>query len=163
MEKKSSIKTSHSSTSQDIRHENDNSSTAHQFSCCIHRLKRSRTSPHSPGPQPGTPSTASGADHANVSHRQELSTSSSYCCCCEPEFDPDLLLIESRHGALVSLSTPCTRVPSPLAEGRNNVRELRAQRRHGLGDGGRRSNLTASPLSHSTIGVPAVDLSLIHI
>ena len=27
-----------------------------------------------------------------VSHRQELSTSLSYCCCCEPEFDPALLL-----------------------------------------------------------------------
>ena len=23
-----------------------------------------------------------------MSHRQELSTSPSYCCCCEPEFDP---------------------------------------------------------------------------
>ena len=33
-------------------HENNNSSTAHQFSWCIHRMKRSRTSPHSPGPQP---------------------------------------------------------------------------------------------------------------
>ena len=64
MEKKSSIKTSHSSTSQDIRHENDNSSTAHQFSCCVHRLKRPRTSPNSPGPQPGTLGTASGADDA---------------------------------------------------------------------------------------------------
>ena len=46
------------------RHENDNSSTAHQFSCCVRRLKRLRTSPHSPGPQPGTLSTASGADDA---------------------------------------------------------------------------------------------------
>ena len=26
-----------------------------------------------------------------MSHRQELSTSPSYCCCCEPEFDPALL------------------------------------------------------------------------
>ena len=54
--------TSHSSSTRDMRHENDNSSTAHQFSCCVHRLKPSRTSPHSPGPQPGTLGTASGAD-----------------------------------------------------------------------------------------------------
>ena len=58
------------------------------------------------------------------------------CCCCEPEFDPALLLIESWHDALDSPSTPCIRVLSPLAWGRNNVRELRAQRRHVLGDGG---------------------------
>ena len=82
-----------------------------------------------------------------VSHRQELSTSSSYCCCCEPEFDPALLLIESRHDALDSPSTPCIRVPPPLAWGRNNIRELRAQRPHVLGDGGRGSILTASPFS----------------
>ena len=96
-----------------------------------------------------------------VSHRQELSTSSSYCCCCEPEFDPALLLlIESRHDALDSPSTLCIRVPSPLAWGRNNVSELRAQMRHVLGDGGRGSILTASPVSYSsTIGVPAVDYS----
>ena len=30
------------------------STMANQFSCCMHRLKRLRTSPHSPGPQPGT-------------------------------------------------------------------------------------------------------------
>ena len=115
-------------------------------------LKRSRASPHSPGLQPGTLSTASRADDAvDVSHRQELSTSSWYCCCCEPEFDPALsiLLIENRHDALDSPSTPCIRVPSPLAGGRNNVRELRAQRRQVLGDGGRGYS--------STIGVPAVD------
>ena len=53
---------SHSSSTHDIRHENDNSSTAHQLSCCVHRLKRSRACPHSPGPQPGTLCTASGAD-----------------------------------------------------------------------------------------------------
>ena len=89
----------------------------------------------------------------------EFSTSPSCCCCCEPEFDPALLLlIESRHDALDSPSTPCIRVPSPLAWGRNNVRELRAQRRHVLEDGGRGSILTASPLSHSsTIGVPAAN------
>ena len=97
-----------------LTHENKDSSTAHQFSCCIHRLKRSRTSPHSPGPQPGTLTTASGADDAvDVSHRQQLSTSSSYCCCCEPRFDPALL--ESRHDALNSPRRLCIRVPSPLA------------------------------------------------
>ena len=36
---------------------------------------------------------------------------------------------------LDSPSTPCMRVPSPPAWGRNNVRVLRAQRRHVLGDG----------------------------
>ena len=66
---------------------NNNSSTAHQFSCCMHRLKRSRTSPHSLDRQPGTLTTASGTNDAvDVSHRQELSTSSSYCCCCEPDW-----------------------------------------------------------------------------
>ena len=74
------------------------------------------------------------------------------------EFDPAQL--ESRHDALDSPSTLCIRVPSPLAWGRNNVRELRAQRRHVLGDGGRGSILTASSFSlYSTIGVPAVDYS----
>ena len=93
-----------------------------------------------------------------MSHRQELSTSPSYCWCCEPEFDPPLLLIESRHDALDSPSTPFIRVPSPLAWDRNNVRELRAQRRHVLGDGGRGSIQTASPFSYSrTIGVPAAN------
>ena len=95
-----------------------------------------------------------------MSHRQELSTSPSYCCCCcEPEFDPVPLLIESRHDALDSSSTPCIRVPSPLAWGRNSDRELRAQRRLVLGDGDRGSILTASPVScSSTIGVPACRL-----
>ena len=79
-----------------------------------------------------------------MSHRQELSTSPSYCCCCEPEFDRALIIIESRHDALDSPSTPCIRVPSPLAWGRNNVRELRAQRRHVLRHGGRGAILTAS-------------------
>ena len=84
----------------------------------------------------------------------------SYCCCCEPEFDTALLLIGSRHDALDSPSTPCIRVPSPLAWDRNNVRKLRAQRRHVLADGGRGSILTASPFSYSsTIGVPALDYS----
>ena len=90
-----------------------------------------------------------------MSHRQELSTNSSYCCCCEPEFD-----LQSRHDALDSPSTLCIRVPSPLAWGQNNVRELRGQRQHVLGDGGRGSIVTASPLSYrSTIGVPSVDYS----
>ena len=80
-----------------------------------------------------------------MSHRQELSTSPSYCDGCEPELDSALQLIESLHDALVSPSTPFIRVPSPLAWGRNNVRELRAQRRHVLGDGGRGSILTAYP------------------
>ena len=40
---------------------------------------------------------------------------------------------------------------------KQNVRELLAQRRHVLGDGGRGSILTASPFWYSsTIGVPAV-------
>ena len=78
-----------------------------------------------------------------MSHRQELSTSSSYCC-CEPEFDPALLLIEGRHDALDSPSTLSIRVPLPLAWGRNNVRELRALRRHVLGGGGCLLILTAS-------------------
>ena len=60
-------------------HEKHNSSTAHQFSCCIHRLKRSRASPHSPCPQPGTLIVAPGRDDAvGVSHRQKLSASSSW-------------------------------------------------------------------------------------
>ena len=97
-----------------------------------------------------------------VSHRQELSTSPSYCCCCENEFDPALLLIESRHDALDSPGTPFIRVQSPLAWGRNNVRELRAQRRYVLRDGGRGSILTASPFSYSSsIGVPAANCCLL--
>ena len=129
----------------------------------MHRLKRSRTSPHSPGPRPGTRyGIGSELCCGCVSHRQELSTSPSYCSCCEPEFDP-ALLIESRHDALDSPSTPCIRVPSPLAWGRNNVRELCAQRRHVLGDGGRGSILTASPFSYiSTIGVPAANCCLLY-
>ena len=95
-----------------------------------------------------------------VSHRQELLTSPLYCCCCEPEFDPALRLIERRRDALDSPSTPCMRVPSPLTWRRNNVRELCQQRRHVLGDGGRGSILT-SPFSYSsTIGVPACELLL---
>ena len=94
----------------------------------------------------------------DVSHRQEVSTSSSYCRCCEPEFDPAQL--ERPHDALDSPSMLCIRVPSPLAWGRNNVRDLRAQRRHVLRDGGRGSILTTLPFSmYSTIGVPAVDYS----
>ena len=90
-----------------------------------------------------------------MSHRQELSTSPSYCCCCEPEFDPALLIIESRHDAPDSPSTRLIRVPSPLAWGRNNVRELHAQRR--------RSIITATPFSYSsTIGVPAANCCLLY-
>ena len=63
----------------------------------------------------------------------------------EPEFDRAQL--ESRHDALDSTGTLGIRVPSPLAWGRNSVRELRVQRRHVLGDGGRGSILTASPFS----------------
>ena len=72
--------------------------------------------------------------------------SPSYCCCCEPDFDPALLLTESRHDALDSSRTPCIRVPSPFAWDRNNVRELRAQRRHVLRHG-RGSIITASLFS----------------
>ena len=98
-----------------------------------------------------------------VSHRQKLSTSPSYCCCCRPEFDPALLLlIESRHDDLDSSSTPCIRVPLPLASGRNIGRELRAQRRHVLDDGSG-SILTVSPFSYSsTIGVPAANCCLLY-
>ena len=112
----------------------------------MHRLKQSRTSPHSPGPQPETLTTASGPDDAvDVSHGRELWTSSSYTAVAVSltEFDPAKL--ESRHDALDSPSTLCIRVPSPLAWGRNNVRELRAQKRHVLRDGGRSSILTACP------------------
>ena len=90
------------------------SSTAHQFRCCVHRLKRSRTSPHSPGPQPGSLITSSGRDDAI--HGCEPSSGVvdevwlaalvpvySYCSCCEPDFD--LGLLESRHDALDSPST----------------------------------------------------------
>ena len=45
--------TPHSSSSR-IINENHNSSTAHEFICCVLGLKQSRTSPHSPGPQPET-------------------------------------------------------------------------------------------------------------
>ena len=79
-----------------------------------------------------------------MSHRQELSTSSSYYCYCEPEFDHTVL----RRHALDSPSTLCIRVASPLALGRNKVRQLHAQRRHVLGDDGRGSVLTASPFSY---------------
>ena len=95
-----------------------------------------------------------------MSHRQQLSTCSAYCCCCEPEFDSAVLEKANRHNALESPGTLCIRVPSPPTSGRNNPRELRAQRRHVLGDGGRGSILTASSFSYSsTIGAPAVDYS----
>ena len=99
-----------------------------------------------------------------VSHRHVLSTSPSCCCCCEPKFDPALLSTEGRHDALPvdSPNTPCIRVPSPLACGRNNVRELRSQKRHVLGDGGGSSIRVASPFSYrSTIGEPAANCCLL--
>ena len=95
-----------------------------------------------------------------VSHRQELPMSSSYRCHCEPEFERTLLLTQSRHDVLDSPSMLCIWVPSPLDWGRNNVRELRTQKGHVLGNGGCGSTLTASPFSYSRIiGVPAVDYS----
>ena len=74
------------------------------------------------------------------------------------EFDPAQL--ESRYDALDSPSSLCIRVPSPLAWGRNSIRELRAQRLHVLGDGDCGSIPTASPFPlYNTIGVPDVDNS----
>ena len=60
-------------------------------------------------------------DAVDVSHRQELSTSSSYPAVAVSlmEFDPAQL--ERRHDALDSPSTLCVRVPSPRAWGRNSV------------------------------------------
>ena len=128
-----------------IRHENHNSTTAHQFSCCVQTeavaYKSALTRPSARNSRYGTGGVRCGGC---VSHRQELSTSPSHCCSCEREYDPALLLIESRHDALDSPSTLCIRVPSPLAWGRNNVRELRALRRHVLGGGGCLLILTAS-------------------
>ena len=153
----SSINTSHSSSTHDIRHENDNYGTPVQLlraqtEAVAYKPTLARLSAKNPRYGIRT-----GRCKGCVSHHQELSTSPSYCCCCEPEFDPAPLLIESRHDALDSPSTPCIRVPSPLAWDRNNVRELRAQRRHVLGDGGGGSILTASPFSYSsTIGVVTV-------
>ena len=72
----------------------------------------------------------------DVTHRQDLTKSG-------------LQLVyrytRSRHDALDSPSTRGIRAPSPLAWGRNSVRELRAQRRHVFGDGGGGSILTGSP------------------
>ena len=133
---------SHSSSTHYIRHEN-NSYTAHQFSCCVHRLKllRAPTEAVAYNPTLVRPSARNsrygigrGRCAGCVSHRQEFSTTRSSCCCCEHEFYPALLLIESRHDALDSPSTPCIRVPSPLAWGRNNVCELRARKRHLSGE-----------------------------
>ena len=71
----------------------------------------------------------------------------------------DIAQLESRYDALDSPSTLCIRVPPPLAWGRNSVRELREQKRHVLGDGGRGSILTASlfPCTVRPGKVPAVD------
>ena len=90
-----------------------------------------------------------------VSHRQELSTSSSYFCCCEPEFDLTLLVLLIREPTRRSRFVEHALHPGAVAARleSNNVRELRAHRRHVLGDGGRGSILTAPPsLSSSTIG-----------
>ena len=46
----------------------------------------------------------------------------SCCCCCEPEFD--LAQLDSRNDVVDLLNTLGIRVPSPLAWGRNSVREL---------------------------------------
>ena len=73
-----------------------------------------------------------------LSHRQELSTRSGWqlvygmlvlllLLACESDLTQ---LVESRHNVLDSPSTLGIRVRSPLAWGRNSVRELRAQRRH---------------------------------
>ena len=92
-------------------------------------------------------STAPGADEAvDVSHRQSGVVDELIVLLFAltlTEFDSAQL--ESRHDALVSPSTLCIRVPSPLAWGRNSVRELRAQRWHVLGDGDCGSIVTASP------------------
>ena len=141
--------TSHSSSTHDIRH--DQRQLVHGTPV---QLLRAQTEAVAYKPKLARPSARNsrygiggGRCGGCVGRRQELSTSPSYCCCCEPESDPALLVIESRHDALDSPSTPCIRVPSPLAWSRNNVRELRAQRRHVLGDGGSGSILTASPFS----------------
>jgi len=108
------------------------------------RKKRSRTSPHSPGPQSGTLTTASGRDdEVDVSHRssrvvvdeQALLAEQlvSYHCCC-------ILLwacvfsssIQSRHDALDSPSTRHLGAVTALL----GSKELRAERRHVLGDVG---------------------------
>ena len=75
-----------------------------------------------------------------LSHRQELSTRSGWqlvygmlvlllLLACESDLTQ---LVESRHNVLDSPSTLGIRVRSPLAWGRNSVRELRVRRRHGL-------------------------------
>ena len=117
-------------------------------------MKWSRTSPHSPGPHPGTITTASGVDDSvDVIHRQELSTSSSsYCCCCEPE----LILPYLRADTM--LSTRRARSAFGCRRRSLGVETTSAScaRRYS----GRGSIQTASPFSlYSTIGVPAVDFS----
>ena len=98
----------------------------------------------------------------DVSHRQELSTSSSYFCCCEPEFDLTLIVLLIREPTRRSRFVEHALHPGAVAARleSNNVRELRAHRRHVLGDGGLGSILTASPFSYSSaIEAPAEDYS----
>ena len=149
------------------RHENDNSSTPHQFSwhtssarfsCCMHRLKRSRVSPPSPGSQPGTLTTASGAgDAVDVSHRQELWTSSPYCCCCEPEFDPALL--QSQHDAFDSQSTLHLGAVAARLGSKRRPRSPRAEATRAARWWPWLDSKGVTFSLHSTIGVPAVDYS----
>lgn len=69
-------------------------------------------------------------------HRQVQLVSYSTRASVVLRFDSAQLFVGSRHDALDSPSTLGIQVPSPLGSGRNSVRELHAQRRHVLGDGG---------------------------
>ena len=51
-----------------------------------------------------------------------------YCCCCEPEFDLALPLIESLHDVLDSPSTLGARHPSAVASRLGSKRRPRAAR-----------------------------------
>ena len=142
------------------RPENDNSSTAHQFSCCVHRLKRKPTLAR-PAARNSRYGIGGGRCGGCVSHGQELSTSPSYCCCCEPEFDPAPLLMPTRCSELAEHAMHPGAVAARSGS-KQRPRELRAQRRHVLGNGGRGSILTASPFSYSsTIGLPAANFCLL--
>ena len=131
----------------------------------LRRLKRSRTSPHSPCPQPGSLTTASSwMDDAvgDVSHlvrscRRGLAGRSYtglrvlllYCCCCEPEFDLALLYKyrePTRCCRLAKHAGHSDAVASRLGSKRR-PRAARAEARYVLGDGAGGSVLTASPLS----------------
>ena len=98
-----------------------------------------------------------------VSHRQELPTSPSYCCCCEPDWVWSCPTINTRKRANTVLSTGRGHPASGHRRRSLGVEELRAQRRHVLGNGGRGSILTALPFSHSsTIRVPAANWCLLY-